>query len=301
MGSDLTGFLQQPFVGSMLGLMCILGLLLAAVIGGLYYLRRRRGAPVGRARTAATALAADMPDLDSLVSGLTFDSRPAAAAPAPTRAARQGTFVVAVNDDDTAEAVEVMAILRDVVDGRLIIQMGDKALRNPSADPEFRDRFNRLMREMAQLVRASPAAAPAVESPAVADTLAPPSQPTPPPPRPRPVTPPAPTPPTAGAAPGALPTFRLEDQGPIKPGRGQKLEIKPIPEINIAAAVEAYLQHKLQTTGQYAGRSIHVHPTPDGGVSIEVDGQSFDAVSAVDDPDVRAFLEATIQEWQERH
>lgn len=291
MGSDLAGFLQQPFVSAMLGLMCTLGVLLVAVIGALVYLRRRRGITPNKRRAVASALAADMPDLDSLVSGLTFDPQPAA----PTRAARQGTFVVAVNDGDAAEAVEVMTILRDVVDGRLIIQMGDKTLRNPSADPEFRDRFNRLMREVAQLAKTSQPAAPAVEALLVADELA--ARPAPPaPPRLQPAAPPMPS-----EAPGALPTFRLDDQGPIKPARGQKLKRKPVPEINIAAAIEAYLQHKLQFTPQYAGRSIHIYPSPDGGVSIEVDGQYYDAVSSVADPDVRGFLEATIQEWQERH
>ncbi len=294
MGSDLAGFLQQPFVSAMLALMCTLGVLLVAVIGALVYLRRRRGITPDKRRAVASALADDMPDLDSLVGRLTFDPQPAAP-PAPTRAARQGTFVVAVNDGDAAEAVEVMTILRDVVDGRLIIQMGDKTLRNPAADPEFRDRLNRLMREVAQLAKTNLPAAPAVEAPPVTDELA--ARPAPAaPPRPQPAAPPMPS-----EAPGALPTFRLEDQGPIKPARGQKLERKPVPEINIAAAIEAYLQHKLQFTPQYAGRSIHIYPSPDGGVSIEVDGQYYDAVSSVADPDVRGFLEATIQEWQERH
>ena len=51
----------------------------------------------------------------------------------------------------------------------------------------------------------------------------------------------------------------------------------------------------------YQGRSIHVHPSPDGGVTIEVDGQYFDAVGDVTDDKVRALLSQTIQEWQTRN
>jgi hypothetical protein len=37
-----------------------------------------------------------------------------------------------------------------------------------------------------------------------------------------------------------------------------------------------------------------------GGVQIQVDNSYFDAVGDVSDPEIRAFLSATIEEWQER-
>ena len=42
---------------------------------------------------------------------------------------------------NSAQAVEVVTILRDVMDGGLIIQMGDKIYRNLSSDETFTERF----------------------------------------------------------------------------------------------------------------------------------------------------------------
>jgi len=111
-----------------------------------------------------------------------------------------------------------------------------------------------------------------------------------------------PAPVSAGKLPGDLPSFKLDDNPMQKLKRGQKpSEVAPVPEINIAGAIEAYLQHKLSITPEYAGRNIHIYPAPGGGVSIQVDGQFFEAVSDVSDPDVREFLSDTITEWQDRH
>lgn len=104
---------------------------------------------------------------------------------------------------------------------------------------------------------------------------------------------------TPGSAPGDLPRFKMPDT-PIKPKRGQRPTAEPIPEINIAASIEAFLQHKLIQTPQYAGRSIHVRPASHGGVHIEVDGIFYDSVSEVSDAGVRQYLTATIEEWQAR-
>jgi hypothetical protein len=105
----------------------------------------------------------------------------------------------------------------------------------------------------------------------------------------------------SGKMPGDLPSFRLEDNPIEKRKRGQKQDIKPVPELNIAGAIEAYLQYKLRHTPEFDGRSIHIYPSPDGGVSIEVDDRYYDAVSDIDDPTVREFIATAIQEWQERH
>lgn len=300
MGSDLTEFFAQPFVGGMLALLCFFALLLAVVIAALFYVRRRRAQqraqPPVLDYSAAGFDEGEMPDLDTLVHNL-----PAAAPAAP--AARKGAMLVRVNDGKTAEVVEVMAVLRDVVDGRLIVQMGDRIYQNINSDEDFKDRFTRLMRELAQVAKPVSPVAPPVPPPAERETAAPPPSAPEPPPAPEPGPQPAFTPPPAptGEMPGDLPKFSLDDQGPIKPARGQKREVKPVPEINIAAAIEAYLQHKLRYLPQYEGRSIHIYPSPDGGVSIEVDGRFYDTVGEVADAEIRAFLQTTIQEWQERH
>jgi hypothetical protein len=82
--------------------------------------------------------------------------------------------------------------------------------------------------------------------------------------------------------------------------RASKSEMPPIPELNIPAAIEAYLQYKKQFSPEYAQRSIHVLPAMGGGVRIEVDGTYYESVGDVADNDIRAFLQATIQEWQKR-
>ena len=201
-------------------------------------------------------------------------------------------FTVNVNDGSSAQAVEVVTILRDVVDGGLIIQMGGKTYRDLGNDDAFRSSFLKIMRELSPVVTQAPAA----ESPAeetVADDV------------PAPVTDdtaddmpaidelvdessaaaPTPTtaqsgPPVVGPLPGDLPKFSMaEEPKTIKTKGGllgrTKTEFVPVPELDIAGAIEAYLQHKLQITPDYAGRSIHVHPAADGGVAIEVDGTAL--------------------------
>lgn len=309
--SDLEQFIQQPFVGAMLGLMCFFLVLLLAVVVLLIVFRRRRNRPLSPASTTPAALH-DMPDLSLLVKAPAPApaSRPASTAPQvappappPTRAARQGTYLVPVRDGDAAEVVEVLTILRDVVDGRLVVQMGDKAYRSVNSDPEFKDRFTRLMRELAQVASKPAASAPeAPTAPSTTDAPAPVETPPPAAP-PRQAAPRRtdPSPDFGTPAPGILPSFKLEDNPLQKRRRGEKFEPKPVPEINIAGAIESYLQHKLNLTGEFAGRSIHIYPSPDGGVSIEVDGQYFDSVADVSDVAVRNFLSETIQEWQDRH
>jgi hypothetical protein len=326
---ELNGFMEQPFVGPVLGMLCVVSLLLVAVIGTLLYLRRRNTRIAQQNQVAPPSFISDdmgseMPDLDVLVNtaGLT-QPIPAAPPPAPPRAARKGTFLVAVNDGDATEAVEVMTILRDVVDGGLIVQMGDKAYQRVNNDQDFQERFNKVMRELAQVV-AKPAAsreavsAPSAESAAsepeesmsaanpeppaasLADLMQPDEQPAPRPPRPKPPAPPPASVPS-GALPGDLPSFKLDDNPLEKRRRGQRNEPKPVPEVNIAGAIEAYLQYKLRNTPDFQGHSIHIYPAPDGGVSIEVDGRYYDAVGDIQDNEVREFIAAAIQEWQERH
>jgi hypothetical protein len=112
--------------------------------------------------------------------------------------------------------------------------------------------------------------------------------------------PPAPQKP-AGPLPGDLPSFKLDDNPLGKLRRLRKSEVKPVPEINLAGAIDAYLQYKLQNTPEYVERSIHILPASDGGVSIEVDGRYYDAVGDVADEAVRNFIGQAIEEWQERH
>ena len=329
MSSDFSEFLNQGFIKAMLPLMCIISLLLIATIAAIVYMRRRKAqqalanvtSPSFVTASDYTSNSQDMPDLNLLVHTPTSPpvSAPASAVPppvaaasAPVRSARKGTFTIIPKDGSSTEAVEVMTILRDVVDGKLIIQMGEKTYHNVNSDAEFKERFGKLMREVGQMVGKAAPAAPAASEPE------PPTAPAEPesasststsgmmqpnePPLPAPKKPPVKPPLTAsGKLPGDLPSFKLDDNPMPKLKRGQKNDVPPVPEINIAGAIEAYLQHKLSLTPDYAGRSIHIHPASGGGVSIEVDGKYFEAVSDVSDPTVREFLSDTIAEWQDRH
>ena len=128
------GFLQQPFVGIMLAFMCFFGLLLILVLAYIVRARTKRAsaAPSRAESTPAT----DLPDLDMLVDTSSLIS--------PTRTSRSGTLALHLADGGNVDAVEVMTVLRDVVDGRLIVQISDKAYQRieDSSDAEFREGEN---------------------------------------------------------------------------------------------------------------------------------------------------------------
>lgn len=226
----------------------------------------------------------DLPDLDSL---LNVD--PSSPAPRPIQ---RGTIMLTTTPGESIEAVEVMTILRDVAEGGLIIQIGDKVFRNPPAlaDAEFKRRFNSTVRDLYQSIgatslgtKATGEMTAAVEEEEVREVP--------------PVVPPPPIAP-GEPAPGDLPKFKVPDFQE-KPKR-RKGPAEQIPEINIAGAIEEYLQYKLSMTTQFARRFIHVRPSVGGGLRIDVDDKSYETVGDIEDESVRLFLQATIEEWQSR-
>ncbi len=322
MGSDLGDFLRQMPLGPVITF-CASGILMVIALVAIIQARARKARETQQAQapsyyTAPTADSdmADLPDLDMLTTTMPTPAAPVAVETAPPRPVRKGMYTVKLTDGSSTDAVEVMTILRDVVDGGLMVQMGDKIFRSLAGDDTQKNNFLKIMREVAVIVKA-PGNAPAVmsqpepesepealqpdepeESNSLRDLVDPPQEPAQPATRnPAPLLPSTPLP-------GDLPKFKLDPLPAKKPGgilRRGKLEFEPVPELNIAGAIETYLQHKLQFTPEYAGRSIHVHAAPGGGVSIEVDGKFFEAVGDVDDLAVRQFLQATIQEWQQRN
>jgi hypothetical protein len=332
-GNEVEQFVQQPFVAAMLGMVCFFGALLVFVVVALAWVRQRKARQnqpaLIPAKPAFVGANEDMPDLDLLVNmpaaapvpppapvspapasrptpaanpnGMpNFSAASAPAAPAPNRPARKGTFSLSVKDVGNTQAVELLTVLRNVEDGTLIVQMGDKAYQNINHDTDFRERFNKLMREVGQMVAQNNTTAPTPVTTASTPTIEPEVSPVVEPDPAPSYTPPPPVTPS-GKMPGDLPSFRLEDN-PMQPiKRGQKAQKVSVPELNIAGAIEAYLQHKLRHTPEFASRSLHIHPAPGGGVSIEVDGRFYDAVGDVADPAVRQFLSATIEEWQSRN
>jgi hypothetical protein len=304
--SGVGDFFAQPFVSTALAAICLLGLLLVGVVILLAYLRSRGIGLLGSTRTSAAAAPADeadMPDLAALVS-----PTPAPAEYAPSRSLRKGTFTVTPADGSATEAVEVLTVLRDVVDGRLLVQIGDKTLLNPAQDSGFNERLQKVLRELT--VPGTNPPAPPVQAPVAPPPVAPVVQSAEEEeealPLPESLLPPVSAPRPASStnrvpAPGVLPSFKLDDVPLERPQRGKKYTPKPVPELNIASAIETFIQFKLANMGLFPGRSIHVLPAPDGGVRIEVDGQFFDAVGDVTDIAVREFLAASVQEWQDQH
>lgn len=292
----LSDFLQQIPVG-LIVLFCGSGVLLLIVTGYIINSRSRRARqaiPPANFAHGYDDADGDLPDLDALASteavAPPMPMTAAAATSAPVVAAAaprpSGTFSVALTEGETVDVVEVLSIARSVEDGSLIIRIGDKAYRNPPAvaDADFKRRFHTALRDLnaAQppAKKASAEAAPATDNPPK----------------------PASFPPASGSAPlpGDLPKFKMPEGPPVKPKRGQRPVAEPIPEIDIAGAIETFLQHKLMMLPEYQTRNIHVRPAPHGGVKIEVGDKFYDSVGDVEDADVRQLLTATIEEWQAR-
>jgi hypothetical protein len=243
----------------------------------------------------------ELPDLDALIDpdSLRKELPPVDYTPQPDRqmaqppiaAPPEGVYRVKLNTGAVVEAESVVSILRDKRDGRLIVQMGDNAYRTLVESGDAKKDFVGVIKELSQVINEQDENPPSIdESAAEPEELAPPM----------PVIKTAPPPPITpdGKMPGDLPKFKIEDS--VVPTRKGKYEPVPIPELDIPASIEAYLQYKLQHTPEYANRVIHVRSGVGGGVQIQVDNSYFDAVGDVSDPEIRAFLSATIEEWQER-
>lgn len=239
------------------------------------------------AAPAATRTAADswaLPDIDQLT--------PAAAPQRPS-----GTFRLTLTSGESVEAAEVMVLLRNMTDGSLIAQIGDKSYTCPpnDADADFLRRYTIAVRDLPA------ASADAPRSPRPVPTTPPPA-----------AVPSAPSPAAKSAAiapaaagssteiPGDLPKF-TSPESTEAPRLGRRpTATAPIPEINVAASIESYLQFRLSTDERFAGRNIHLLPAGADGVRIEVDGQTFQHIDEVTDPSAQAFLRETVADWQSR-
>ncbi len=189
--------------------------------------------------------------------------------------------------DEPEDAVEVMRVWRDLSDGSLIIQMGEARYRSAAeiTNAELSRRFSALVRELWSMISNG-------------------STPNLPPPE--------------GSAGGMKARIGLMNQqaaeveaaakprgllGTVTRGRNNQ----PMPSAKeeprrhgIAGAVEEFLQYKLSNTPQFQTRSIHVRPSIDDGVRIEVDGHFYNGVGDVVDADVREFLLTVLREWEAR-
>ncbi len=263
-------------------------------------------------RPLPSLISDDMPDLDMLLASAVSPSAPA---PRPAGPRQLGEAEVSLVTGKTVRAREELVLLRDPVDGRLIVQMPGATYKSFSSAPAAKESFSRLMNELAKSL-AQPENTPAPTQPAPSESVAAspmpavPEAPSPLPPiqTPAPQPPPIVIPPVRPVdkdvpMPGDLPRYSNMRGAELK-GRGflggPKYKFEDIPDLNLGNSIEAYLQHRLQQTPGYEGRAWHVHPALDGGVRIEIDGLFFDSVSEIIDPTARTFIQTAIQEWQER-
>jgi len=258
-----------------------------------------------------------LPDLDSL---LTPGQKASQKSP-------DGKLEVTLNTGDKRKAKEVFVVLRDETDGRLMIQIDETAYRSLKGTGDARKTFTTVMKELSTYILKEDMAQgtvtketkstdsvkletllteksePVIEDKPITESKVTsaskpvsgsknvPKSNTPPPPL------------ADGTLPGDLPSYKFDDNPANiekKRGRVTKVEFTPPPEVDIVGAIEAYLQYKINHTPEYQGKNIHVHPSPSGGVSIQVDNEYFDSVDEVSNQDVRAFLRETIDEWQDR-
>ena len=194
------------------------------------------------------------------------------------------------SDEVPADAIEVMRIWRDVNDGGLIIQMGNQLYRSASEiqSPDLLRRFTTVVRELGTLISG-------VVAPAPRGTI-------------------QPLPPASPATPQPYATSRpptnfsfASSEAPKSGGMINRLMGRPTappPASNepagIAASVEEYLQNRLPASPEFAQRGIHVRPSLDHGIKIELDGRFYDGIDEVPDDSVRDFMFTVMREWEAR-
>lgn len=177
---------------------------------------------------------------------------------------------------DPAGTVPVMRVLRDIADGRIVIEMDGRRYRSLSemTDPEVRRRFLGNAHALVSWTKESAPPASASAPVAPASSAPPPDATMPPVPGPSPV-------------PASMPAPAVDDDE-----AGE--------EKSMAAQIEELLQVRLLQDQEYKGRSIHIRPSTDGGVVIMVDGTYYDGVGDVAEEDVREFILEVIREWEAR-
>lgn len=213
---------------------------------------------------------------------------------APNKMSTNPVDVEVASGGDTS-AREMISVLRDEADGHLIIQIGNTGYRTLADNPKAKAGFSKIMKELSTVITTADDNPPIIENEPIAPT-------------------PAPIQSSSSyfdednktSLPGDIRVSSMDDMpDAYKVDRFGRVKVKKIEEkveeINIAEAIEAYLQYKIQQTPQYQNRGIHIRSAFGGGVRIEVDGQSYEFVDEVADADAREFIQQAIAEWQERH
>ena len=187
--------------------------------------------------------------------------------------------------------VEAMRILRDG-DGTLVVDVDGRRYRSLAevADPAVRSRVLRDAQALAAFARLHEASPPPAPPPRAGDAA--PREPAGEPPSEPGHTPDIPLPPVpGGTAPPPLGSLSRSTTDDLL----EEVDNRPFVD-----QIEELLQYRRTLAPEFAGRSIHIRPAPDGGVRILVDGQTYETVDEVEETGVRQFLQDTIREWEAR-
>jgi hypothetical protein len=176
------------------------------------------------------------------------------------------------------EMVEVLRVLRDLADGSLVVEIGGRKYRSLTeiADPQVKRRF--LGNAQALALFAQVAESPSMPWPASTPDVT--LQPD--------------LPPTELAEP-LLSTSQLVAN--VEPVISQ---VQPGGPKTMADEIEELIQMRLKSIPTLMHRSIHILQAAGGGIRVEVDGRYFDSVAGITDPDVMAFLQSIIRQWEAR-
>lgn len=179
------------------------------------------------------------------------------------------------------EMVEVLRVLRDLADGSLVVEIGGKRYRNLAeiVDPQVKRRFMGNAQALVQFTQATASTVPQAPAWPAADSSD------------------TEEPPFSSFLPAdpALSSAPLTDvvEPAVPPAQ-------PSNSKTMADEIEELIQIRLITTPNLMNRAIHIRQGAGGGIRVEVDGRYFDSVAGVTDPEITAFLQSVIREWEAR-
>lgn len=265
----------------------IVGFIGIAGFGLLFYVglrlwREEQARKGGTAHPVTPAAPSEPSRLSSFLGGLTASTPTSSATP------------------PSAEAHEVLRVLRDNLTGRLIVEIGGKryARLMEIQDANVGQGFLTTLRDLGRFaggVAPAPAASPVAE-PRSGATGTPPADTTPratPAPRPE-----APAP-TVAQPPAEK--LRRPSMNPFKQAallREMEKNRPPEPK-TITEQIDEVLKEKIAGT-PLATRGLRVQASPSGSAVFNFDGKPYNAVDDVPDAEAREVIRAAIKEWEKR-
>lgn len=187
--------------------------------------------------------------------------------------------------------IEVMRVYRDLADGSLVVEIAGQHYRHIGDidDPEIARRLVGNVRALTAMAELSGEVGASSPAPPMSRRAAQPQRASPPIARP-------------------LPSRRraaaeAESSEPVRRGifgqRKGKTPPEPPPK-SMIEQIEEFLQYRLATSPELAGRDIHITEGETGNIIFEVDGLFYGGVGDIPDEFIRGLIQTTIQEWEAR-